>query len=130
MLIACADISKIQTILSTLTGQLSISLMANTKDFETYTPFIQSCRDIAGRVVFNAAPTGVEVCQAMHHGGTYPATSDAKSTSVGQDAIKRFVRPIALQSCPEVLLPPELQNENPLQIMRLVNGKYTANEIS
>ena len=57
----------------------------------------------AGRVVWNNVPTGVAVCEAMQHGGPWPATSASWSTSVGTEAIKRFVRPVALQGVPEDL---------------------------
>lgn len=126
ILIACANMEEVTQVLNKLSGQLTISLMANDVDVNTYADFIQDCRDIAGRVIFNGAPTGVEVCHAMHHGGAFPASTDAKFTSVGQDAIKRFVRPISLQNCPPVLLPAELKNENTLGIMRLVNGVHTS----
>lgn len=129
ILIACSDIQEVATVLGQLTGQLTVSLMVTDEDVNGNIDFIQNCRDIAGRVIFNGAPTGVEVCHAMHHGGAFPASTDAKFTSVGQDAIKRFVRPISLQNCPAVLLPAALQNDNPLGIMRLVNGEHTNGQI-
>ena len=64
-----------------------------------------------GRIIFNGVPTGVEVCPSMHHGGPFPATLNPKYTSVGSDAIKRWVRPISYQSFPNELLPNELQNK-------------------
>ena len=45
----------------------------------------------AGRVLFGGFPTGVEVTEAMVHGGPYPATTDSRTTSVGPTAIARFV---------------------------------------
>ena len=83
----------------------------------------------AGRLVFNGYPTGVEVCHAMQHGGPYPATSDERFTSVGTAAIYRFARPVCYQNFPEHLLPPELQDANPRNIWRLVNGERTRNRI-
>ncbi|MNR51855.1 Alpha-ketoglutaric semialdehyde dehydrogenase [compost metagenome] len=59
----------------------------------------------------------------MVHGGPYPATSDARGTSVGSLAIERFLRPVCYQNCPDALLPPALQNANPLGIARLVDGQ-------
>jgi NADP-dependent aldehyde dehydrogenase len=59
------------------------------------------------------------------HGGPYPAASDARFTSVGTRAIDRFVRPVCYQSLPDALLPAELQDANPLGILRLVDGKET-----
>jgi NADP-dependent aldehyde dehydrogenase len=73
-------------------------------------------------VLFNGYPTGVEVCHAMVHGGPFPATSDARSTSVGATAIDRFLRPVCYQDVPAELLPAELQDANPLGLTRLVDG--------
>jgi len=61
-----------------------------------------------GRVVWNAYPTGVAVAWAMHHGGPYPATTDALHTSVGASSIRRWLRPVAYQDVPQELLPAEL----------------------
>ena len=61
----------------------------------------------------------------MTHGGPYPATADAKFTSVGTAAILRFLRPVCYQNFPEKLLPEELQNANPRGIWRTINGKLT-----
>jgi NADP-dependent aldehyde dehydrogenase len=44
---------------------------------------------------------------------------------VGTAAIYRFVRPVAYQDFPNELLPQPLQNSNPLNILRLVNGEWT-----
>ena len=68
---------------------------------------IDILREKVGRLVFNGFPTGVEVCNAMQHGGPYPATTDARTTSVGAAAIERFVRPVCWQDCPQDLLPEE-----------------------
>jgi NADP-dependent aldehyde dehydrogenase len=61
---------------------------------------------IAGRVAWNAWPTGVAVTPAQHHGGPFPSTTNAQHTSVGGEAIYRFVRPVVFQSLPDSLLPP------------------------
>jgi NADP-dependent aldehyde dehydrogenase len=39
----------------------------------------------------------------MQHGGPYPATTDSRFTSVGTQAIYRFLRPIAIQNAPSEL---------------------------
>jgi NADP-dependent aldehyde dehydrogenase len=57
----------------------------------------------------------------MQHGGPYPATTDARFTSVGADGIKRFARPVAFQNWSNELLPDELKDGNPLKIWRTVN---------
>ena len=79
----------------------------------------------AGRLLLNGYPTGVEVCDAMVHGGPYPATSDARGSSVGTLSINRFLRPICFQNYPDSLLPDALKNANPLGIQRLVDGAST-----
>ena len=78
-----------------------------------------------GRLIFNGVPTGVEVCPSMQHGGPFPASSDARFSSVGTTAIKRFVRPITYQSWPNDKLPDELKDDNPLNIWRHVNGEWS-----
>ena len=78
-----------------------------------------------GRLVWNAVPTGVTVSPAMQHGGPYPASTDSRSTSVGTAAIERFLRPVTFQGFPDALLPPELRDANPLDIVRRVDGVYT-----
>jgi NADP-dependent aldehyde dehydrogenase len=88
---------------------------------------LQALEQSVGRVIVNGYPTGVEVNSAIVHGGPYPATTDVGSTSVGTAAIRRWVRPLAWQDVPDVLLPAELKNANPLGIERTVNGVRTRN---
>ena len=82
-----------------------------------------------GRIIFNGVPTGVEVCPSMMHGGPFPSTTDSRFTSVGTSAIRRWVRPVSFQSWPEEILPDALKNNNPLDIMRLVNGEHSKQKI-
>jgi NADP-dependent aldehyde dehydrogenase len=83
----------------------------------------------AGRVILNGYPTGLEVSAAIVHGGPYPATSDGgRSTSVGTRALNRWTRLVCYQSFSDALLPAELQNANPLGLLRLVNGEFTRSE--
>ncbi|KKL18679.1 hypothetical protein LCGC14_2473130, partial [marine sediment metagenome] len=63
----------------------------------------------AGRVLVNGFPTGVEVCDAMVHGGPYPASTNFGATSVGTMAIRRFLRPVSYQNLPKALLPEDLR---------------------
>ena len=108
-----------------LHGHLTATIHANEKDIEEAGHLLKELESKVGRILFNNYPTGVEVCHAMVHGGPFPATSDGRSTSVGSRAILRFCRPVCYQDTPDSLLPPELQQKNPLNIMRLVNGKLT-----
>ena len=86
---------------------------------------MEAVKNICGRFILNSVPTGVEVCLSMHHGGPFPASTDARFTSVGADGIKRFARPIAFQNWSNNLLPDELKDENPLEIWRTVNNELS-----
>ncbi len=121
--VLCEDAIEVNAIAQHLQGQLTATIMGTTEELANSTALIELLSQKAGRVIFNGVPTGVEVCTAMHHGGPFPASSNALFTSVGTDAIKRFVRPVAFQDMPEMLLPKELKTENPLDIWRTVNGE-------
>jgi NADP-dependent aldehyde dehydrogenase len=108
-----------------LAGTLTATLHGNADELGAHGELVDLLSRKAGRLVFNGFPTGVEVGYAMHHGGPYPATTDAKFTSVGSAAILRFARPVCYQNFPEALLPPELKNANSLGIMRNVDGRLT-----
>jgi len=73
----------------------------------------------------NGFPTGVEVCDAMVHGGPFPASTDSRFTSVGTNAVKRFLRPVCYQNFPEALVRAALRDANPWGINRLVDGALT-----
>jgi len=108
-----------------LEGHLTATIHGNDDDLRAYAELISVLSTKVGRIVFNGFPTGVEVCHAMVHGGPYPATSDARFTSVGTQAIFRFARPVCYQGFPEHALPAELRDGNPLGIWRMVDGKMT-----
>ena len=124
LLVKCKNSDQLDEIISTLSGQLTCTLMVSTGDLEKFKSTILTMRDTAGRVIFNGLPTGVEVTHSMHHGGEFPASTDSRFTSVGTDAIKRFVRPLCFQNCPNEMLPNELKDGNPLNIWRKVDGQF------
>jgi NADP-dependent aldehyde dehydrogenase len=70
----------------------------------------QALRTRAGRLVYDAYPTGVAVSWAQHHGGPWPSTN-SQHTSVGTTAIRRFLRPVTWQSAPQEVLPEELADD-------------------
>lgn len=108
-----------------LGGQLTATIIADEADFVEAGNLLDLLSRKAGRVLFNGYPTGVEVSDAMVHGGPFPATSDARGTSVGTGSIERFLRPVCYQNTPHGLLPDALKDENPLRINRLLNGKMS-----
>ena len=109
-----------------LEGQLTATVHGTAEDFERYRGLVDVLSQKVGRIVFNGFPTGLEPCPAMHHGGPYPATTDGRTTSVGTAAIERWVRPVCYQDCPQSLLPPELRDDNPRGVWRLVDGRGCA----
>lgn len=111
-------------IVEQLHGQLTATVYGTGADFLAFPDLLDQLAQKAGRLLFGGFPTGVEVCDAMVHGGPYPATTDARSTSVGTAAIFRFVRPVAFQNFPDHLLPEALRDGNPLEIRRRVDGKW------
>ncbi len=129
MVVQCENAQELTQVLNALEGQLTGTLLGNTSDLEKYDEVVDALKGRVGRMIFNGVPTGVEVCPSMHHGGPFPATTDSRFTSVGESAIKRWVRPISFQGWPQELLPDALKDENPLRIMRNVNGTHSNQEI-
>ncbi|NMM50378.1 aldehyde dehydrogenase (NADP(+)) [Marinigracilibium pacificum] len=129
LVVTCKDQDELKKVILSTKGQLTSTIMAESEELSQYKEIVNAAQHVAGRVIFNGVPTGVEVCHAMHHGGPFPSSSNSKYTSVGTDAIKRFVRPLSFQSFPDNALPDELKNNNPLGIWRKVNGNLTQNSI-
>lgn len=119
------DKLQLEKVVSNLSGQLTATLMGEEKDLEDFKELRRSIEKKVGRILINGYPTGVEVCDAMVHGGPYPATSDIRTTSVGTLAMNRFLRPICFQNYPDAFLPDILKNSNPEGVSRLVNGLLT-----
>ena len=122
IVIAFDDFETLVSGIHQLGGQLTATIIHEDEDLSLAGELLTLLTNKAGRVLFNGYPTGVEVCDAMVHGGPFPATSDARGTSVGTGAIERFLRPVCYQNTPQSLLPQALQDDNPLGIKRLVNG--------
>jgi NADP-dependent aldehyde dehydrogenase len=92
-----------------LQGQLTATLHMNEGDLEMARGLLAVLERKAGRLLANAFPTGVEVCESMVHGGPYPASTNFGHTSVGTLAIRRFLRPVCYQDIPQALLPDDLK---------------------
>jgi 2,5-dioxopentanoate dehydrogenase len=129
LVVKCRNEEELTAVIKSLKGQLTATLFGDANELQKYPTVIDVLRERCGRLIFNGVPTGVEVCKSMQHGGPFPSTSDSRFTSVGVDAIYRFVRPVAYQDFPESQLPMELRNSNKLNILRCVNGEWTRNQI-
>jgi NADP-dependent aldehyde dehydrogenase len=130
IVVSCESDERLLEIAQALPGTLTATIHGTPADLEKHKDLIAILETKAGRLIFNGFPTGVEVTYAMHHGGPYPATADAKFTSVGTAAILRFLRPVCYQNFPDQILPPELQDENPQKIWRTIDGELTREPVA
>lgn len=89
-----ADYSRIAQKLS---GQLTCTVLVNSLDNAQVAALLTILERKAGRIIKNSFPTGVEVADAMVHGGPYPASTNFGATSVGTMAVRRFLRPVCFQ---------------------------------
>ncbi len=108
IIVRAADMDEMMRIAAALAGQLTATLHMDETDTDHARALVPVLERKAGRLLVNGFPTGVEVCDAMVHGGPYPATTFA-GTSVGTMAIRRFLRPVSYQNFPDALLPGELR---------------------
>lgn len=129
LVVVCENENGLQSALQSLHGQLTGTVIGNPDDFKEFQNCIEILTSKVGRLIYNGVPTGVEVCHAMMHGGPFPSTTFAHFTSVGTEAIKRFLRPVCYQDCPQEFLPDALKDENPLHIMRKLNGEFSRDEV-
>ena len=128
LVVRCGSREEMEAVARHLEGQLTATIHGTPEDLAEYAALVSILENKAGRLVFNGFPTGVEVCASMQHGGPYPATTDARSTSVGTAAIYRFVRPICYQNFPQSALPVELQHVNSRGIWRLLDNQFTKDD--
>ena len=126
IIVRCADLAEVDTILEGMEGQLTATLHMNDADHDAAKALIPILEQRAGRIIANAWPTGVDVTHAMVHGGPFPATSDGRSTSVGTLAIERFLRPVSYQDMPADLLPDGLSDAASGSLVRVDGVWQTA----
>ncbi|MCD8538918.1 MAG: aldehyde dehydrogenase (NADP(+)), partial [Leadbetterella sp.] len=125
LVVTYRDAKQLNDIARKIHGQLTCTLLGEEEEIGNYEDLLLLITEKCGRLLFNGYPTGVEVVSAMQHSGPFPACTDSRFTSVGPDAIRRFARPVSFQNVPDIYLPDELKNSNPLDLYRLVNGEIT-----
>lgn len=108
IVVMAKDLTDMLAVAQSLEGQLTCTLHMDEEDYPSAQRLMPILERKAGRVLANAFPTGVEVCDSMVHGGPYPASTNFGATSVGTMAIRRFLRPVCYQDIPDALLPAEL----------------------
>ena len=107
LIVTVTDVAEMREIAESLEGQLTCTLHLDRGDTETARDLLPILERKAGRILANGFPTGVEVCNAMVHGGPYPASTSSGHTSVGTLAIRRWLRPVCYQNIPHEILPTE-----------------------
>jgi NADP-dependent aldehyde dehydrogenase len=105
LVVRVADHAEMVKVARSLKGQLTCTLHMDSADTVPAQDLMPVLERKAGRILANGFPTGVEVCDAMVHGGPYPASTNFGATSVGTLAIRRFLRPVCFQNLPDDLVP-------------------------
>lgn len=109
LIVTVRDEAQMLAVAQSLQGQLTATLHLDDADHDIARRLLPVLSRKAGRLIANGYPTGVEVCDAMVHGGPYPASTNFGATSVGTMAIRRWLRPVAWQNMPGALLPVDLR---------------------
>ncbi|OAN73428.1 2,5-dioxovalerate dehydrogenase [Sulfitobacter sp. EhC04] len=109
ILIRTASPAETLDIARSFNGQLTVTLQIEEGDTDAARALMPVLERMAGRVLANGFPTGVEVADAMVHGGPFPASTNFGATSVGSLGIRRFLRPVSFQNIPAALLPSDLR---------------------
>ncbi len=108
LIVKVQSLDEMLSVAGSLQGQLTATLQMEESDTDLARQLMPILERKAGRLLTNGFPTGVEVCDAMIHGGPYPASTNFGATSVGTLAIRRFLRPVSYQNMPQALLPADL----------------------
>ena len=108
LVVVARDADEMDRVARSFVGQLTTTLHMDDDDAPLARRLLPVLERMAGRVLANGFPTGVEVCDAMVHGGPYPASTNFGATSVGTLSIRRFLRPVCYQNLPEAILPADL----------------------
>ncbi|MCX2722566.1 aldehyde dehydrogenase (NADP(+)) [Roseibium salinum] len=102
------DFDEMVAVAKSFQGQLTATLHMDRDDTQKAGTLVPILERKAGRILVSGFPTGVEVSDAMVHGGPYPASTNFGATSVGTMAIRRFLRPVCYQNFPDGILPADL----------------------
>ncbi|WP_448955880.1 aldehyde dehydrogenase (NADP(+)) [Labrys neptuniae] len=108
LVVRASSVEDMEHLARAFAGQLTATIHMEPSDLAAARRLLPILERKAGRVLVNGFPTGVEVADAMVHGGPYPASTNFGATSVGTLSIRRFLRPVAYQNLPRDLLPEDL----------------------
>jgi NADP-dependent aldehyde dehydrogenase len=104
LIVRAESVSEALDVLQAVGGSLTVTLWGAETESNDTRALVRGAMAIAGRVLFSGVPTGVAVTAAQQHGGPWPSSTQPMTTSVGDAALDRFLRPVALQDAPAWLL--------------------------
>lgn len=104
LVVTVRDLDETLAVLQAVEGSLTATLWGADADTADNRRLVRAAQGVAGRVLFAGVPTGVAVTAAQQHGGPWPSSTNAFTTSVGYAALERFLRPVALQDAPGWLI--------------------------
>jgi acyl-CoA reductase-like NAD-dependent aldehyde dehydrogenase len=104
LIVRADSVAQALDVLHAVGGSLTVTLWGAEAETDDTRALVRGAMAIAGRVLFAGVPTGVAVTAAQHHGGPWPSSTQPMTTSVGDAALERFLRPVALQDAPAWLL--------------------------
>ena len=104
LIVRARSVAEVLQVLQAVGGSLTVTLWGAEAESADTRALVRGAMAIAGRVLFAGVPTGVAVTAAQQHGGPWPSSTQPMTTSVGDAAMDRFLRPVALQDAPGWLL--------------------------
>jgi acyl-CoA reductase-like NAD-dependent aldehyde dehydrogenase len=104
LVVRAHSVDEVVAVLHAIGGSLTATVWGADEDTPEHRRVVRAAAQLAGRVLFAGVPTGVAVTAAQQHGGPWPSSTRAETTSVGWAAMDRFLRPLALQDAPAWLL--------------------------
>lgn len=104
LVVRAASVAQALQVLQAVGGSLTVTVWGAQTESADVQALVRGAMAMAGRVLFAGVPTGVAVTAAQQHGGPWPSSTRPESTSVGDAALARFLRPVSLQDAPAWLL--------------------------
>jgi NADP-dependent aldehyde dehydrogenase len=104
LIVKADSIAQVLQVLQAVGGSLTVTLWGVDEESLDAKALVRGAMSIAGRVLFAGVPTGVAVTAAQQHGGPWPSSTQPMTTSVGDTALNRFLRPVCIQDAPAWLL--------------------------
>lgn len=132
LFVIASDDDQLAHIAEQFEGNLTGCFYTDTQgsDDALYDRLAPIIRRRVGRLLNDKMPTGVAVSPAMNHGGPFPATGHPGFTAVGIPAsITRFAMLQSYDNIRPHRLPPALQDKNPTDMWRRIDGEWTKADV-